>query len=393
MARESGMKISSLSQKIFFLSLLLTIISVGFLLISNSAKYFTYDFWDRYESLKNAYGSSQYVMKDPEGWIPDEVVNAYAGASYVAEGVSPVIIAADTPPLGRYLIGLSAVLTGNENMFIIISGIGSLIVMYLLGKIIFKSSFFALMPVFLLSLEPIFRNQFKYVPLLDIMQLFFLLLAFLFFIKGIEKKITTRRIVVFFSLASLFLGMFISTKFYATGVTIVAAWYAVLLWNREYKRMLYLTLTLPISIFVLLLNYVQLLFQGYSFREFLGVQKYIFEYHKSQLIKPFTIWPLLLLNQWHVWWGNKPILSESQWLITWPILTINMVILFVVYLLRKVPRSKYLEPLLFWSIIYMLFFSFGQITARYLVILIPVMYILFFYTIKVFLKRKKGAQS
>lgn len=376
----------------FYVLAALTAFSALLLLFNNSNSYFSTNFWERYPTLKDAYGSSQYVIKDPKGWIPDEIVNAYAGAAYVSEGVSPIIIAADTPPLGRYLIGLSAVLTGNENVFIIISGIGSLIVMFLLGKMLFKSSLFAILPVFLLSLEPLFRNQFKYVPLLDIMQLFFLLLAFLFFMKGIEKKITTKRLVVFFSLASLFLGMFISTKFYATGVTVIVAWYAVLLWNKEYKKMVYLTATLPISVLFLLLNYVQLLFQGYNIREFLGVQRYIFEYHKSQLIKPFTIWPLLILNQWHVWYGNKPIISESQWLITWPILTINMVIVFIAYMVRKIPKNTVFEPLLFWSIIYMLFFSFGQVTARYLVILIPVMYLLFFYAVQVIWKKYSKAQ-
>lgn len=383
------MKNNPFSHKVFLVLTALILFSIGSLIIEHSSNFFSFNFWDRYQSLKDAYGSSQYVIKNPVGWIPDEIVNAYAGAEYVKFGVSPILIAADTPPFGRYLIGLSAVITGNENLFVLISGVGSLIVLYILVRKIFDSSVLALIPVFLFSLEPLFRNQLKYTPLLDIMQLFFLLLAFLFFIYGLEKKISVKKNIFYFFLASLFLGMFISTKFYITGITIIAAWYFVLLWNKEYKRILYLTGVLPVSIVFLLLNYVQLLFQGYSFREFLGVQKYVFEYHRSQLIEPFTIWPFMLFNQWHVWWGDTPILSDSQWRLSWPILTLNLVVLSPLYLFRKIIQNRYLEPLLAWAVIYVLFFSFGQFTARYLVILLPVLYILVFYSIKVVLTIRK----
>ncbi len=386
------MKGKSFSLIIFFAIVCLIAATVFLTLLENSNNYLSFDFWDRYPLLKDDYGSSQYVVKNPTEWIPDVTVNSYAGAAYIKEGVLPIIIAADTPPFGRYLIGYSALLTGNENLFILISAVGSLILMYMIGMKVFASRLFAIIPVFLLSLEPIFRNQLIHVPLLDIMQLFFLLLAFFFFIKGLEKKVTTKQVVIFFSLASLFLGMFISTKFYATGATIVAAWYGVLIWNKDYKKALYLTFTLPISVLFLLLNYVQLLFNGYDLREFIGVQKYILEYHKSQLIKPFTIWPLLLLNHWHVWWGNKPILSDSQWLITWPILTVNMVVLVLLHFFRKVSHNRQLEPLLFWAIIYILFFSFGQVAARYFVILIPILYILMFYSIQTLYKTVKVKQ-
>jgi len=368
----------------------LVFLSVLTLIVENNSKYVTFDFWDRFQGLKESYGASQYVIKNPEGWIPDEIVNAYAGAEYVKYGVSPILIAADTPPLGRYLIGGSALLTGNENLFILISALGSLIILYILGKKAFNSSIIAIIPVLLLSLEPLFRNQIKYTPLLDIMQLFFMLLAFLCFIYGREKKISIRKVVLYFSLASVFLGLFIATKFYVTGITIVAAWYFVLLWNREYKKAVVLTFVLPISIIVLLLNYIQLLFQGYSLREFLGVQRYIFEYHTSQLIKPFAIWPFLLLNRWHVWWGNVPVLSDPQWRITWPILTINAVILGILYLLKQIPRNVYVEPLLVWVGMYIFFFSFGQFTARYLVILLPILYLLFFYSVWLIFVKKNN---
>lgn len=369
------------------------LISISYTFFVNSTHFLRNDFWKRYPGLKNMYGESQYVIKNPKGWIPDEPVNAYAGGAYVKEHVSPIIIAADTPPFGRYLIGWSALLTGNENVFIFISYIGSILLLYILGLKMYKSNTVALLPAILVSFEPLLRNQAKYVPLLDIMQLFFLLLSCYFFILGVEKKLPLKKIIVFFSLASLFLGMFISTKFYATGITVVVAWVGVLVWTRKYLHLIYLLCTLPLSVLFLLLNYVQLLFQGYSLQSFLGVQKYIFLYHKTQLIHPFTIWPLLLFNKWYVWWGNTPVLSDPQWRVSWPIVTVSV---WIAAVFTFIKREKNNIPFLLcvaWSCTYILFFSFGQITARYIVILLPVMYLVFFYLLQQVWRRYNKKRS
>src|SRR5258708_23471717 len=134
------MKLSGKRFKVFLVIVLLSAITynVSIVVIANKQKYFSFDFWQRFPILRQTYLDSQYVNKHPKGWIPDEAVNAYAGGAYI-QGVSPILIAPDTPPLGRYLIGLSAIIFNNENIIILFFACGSLIMLYLLGMQIFHN--------------------------------------------------------------------------------------------------------------------------------------------------------------------------------------------------------------------------------------------------------------
>lgn len=367
--------------------LLVVIFNIGATIWQNKNKYFTFDYWQRYPDLKFVYENSQYVSKQPIGWIPDEVVLSYAGGA-VIKGTNPILVLADTPPLGKYLIGLSALVSKNENIIILILGLVALGFLYLIGRQIYSNKIFALLPLVFLSFEPLFENQFVYVPLLDIIQLAFLLPSFYFFNQGLRGG--GRGQFLNFSLASIFLGAFISTKFFITGLTIISSWYLVILINRHKKAIMSLTLTLTFALFVLMTSYLKVFLDGEGLRRFFGIQKWIFLYHKSQLILPFSIWPLILFNKWYVWFGDRPIISDPQWRITWPIVLVVSLVTIIFYFLRKIPEKREFEVLGIWVILYILFFSFGQISARYLVIYLPVLYLVTFFGLeKLFINIKR----
>lgn len=292
------------------------------------------------------------------------------------------MVVPDAPPLGKYIIGLSAVFFNNENTFTLVSAILSLILLFFLSLQVFNNKLLAILPSFFLSFEAIFKNQLVYSPLMDLFQLVFLLCLFYFFNKGLTGK----KSLVLFSLSGLFLGFFIATKFFITGFTIIVALYIVLFFARDKRKIINLTLTLPISLFILLLSYARVFAFGYAFNKFLGIQKWVFLYHKSFIILPFSTWPLLLLNRWYVWYGNKPVISDSQWSITWPILTIITGVTILFYILKKIPRNKNIEILLAWPVVYMGFLSLGEAISRYFVILIPVLYIVAVFGVKELLK-------
>lgn len=357
---------------IFAIIIILTLYNVGSVVVSHWSEYSSHNYWQRFPQIKQSYLDSQYVNKHPKGWIPDEGALSYAGGALI-QGINPVLVIADTPPLGKYLIGLSAVLFDNEHMVSLLFGLASLVFLFLLGRQIFKTTFFALLIPCVLSFEPIFKNQLIYTPLLDIMQLVFLLGSFYFFNKGFATKKT----FMYFLLANIFLGLFISTKFYITGTTIIGAEVLVLLSHRSLGKGIRYLLTLPSAILVLFLSYIRIFAYGYSLKSLFGIQKYIFLYHKSQLILPFSIWPLLLFDRWYVWFGTKPVITDAQWSITWPIITIGSFIIILLYLFKKIAHKAMVEVMMLWIILYILFFSFGQITSRYLVIYIPVLYLVF----------------
>lgn len=386
MAQKNKLKPKTKNLKIFnkfIFALLLIVIffNVGSTVWNLRTKYFSSNYWQNFSSLEKVFLGSQYINKHPKGWIPDETVFSYAGGKLI-QGTNPVLVIPDAPPLGKYIIGLSTVIFNNDSTFILLSAVLSLFFLYLLGLQIFSNKLLALLPPFFLSFEPIFKNQLIYTPLFDIFQLVFLLCIFIFFNKGISGE----KSLLYFFLANLFLGFFIATKFFITGITIVAAYYIVLFCIKDKKKIINLTITLPITLFVLLLSYARVFAFGYTINKFLGIQKWVFLYHKSYLILPLSVWPLLLFNKWYVWFGEKPVISDAQWSFTWPIVTMISIITIILYLFKKIPRNKNLEILMAWFVVYMLFLSVGQIFSRYFVILIPILYIISLYGITELIK-------
>ena len=337
-------------------------------------KYFVNHYWENFPALEKVFRSSQYMNKHPKGFIPDEIALSYAGGKLI-KGTNPVLVVPEAPPLGKYLVGLSTVFFDNDSTVILISGVLVLFCLYLLGFQVLSSKTLALIPPFLFSSEQMFKNQFIYTPLFDLFQLVFLIAGFYFFNRGASSK----KFLIPFLLTNIFLGLFISTKFFVTGSTIVFAWFLVLFLRKDFKKLFYLFLMLPVSIFILLFSYIRVFAFGYTLSRFLGIQKWIFLYHKSQLILPFSAWPLLLLNRWYVWFGNKPVISDAQWSILWPIATIGSIIAIFLYVFKKIQKNPQVEILMAWFVGYMLFLSVGQIFSRYFVIMIPILYIILVY--------------
>jgi len=366
---------------IAFLFIIVIVFNVSSVVLSHKNLYFSADYWKRFPKLEKLYLNSQYVNKHPI-WQRDEVILAYAGGAFI-KGINPVYVLPDTPPLGKYLIGVSAVVFNNENIIILLSAILSLILLFILGSQIFSSKLLALVPPLLFSFEPIFKNQLIYTPLLDLFQLVFLLLSFIAFNKALSSK----KSFIFLLLANVFVGMYIATKFFITGAVIEAAFYFVLLIKKDIRRLLELTLTFPIAVLILLLSYIRVFAFGYTINKFLGIQKWVFLYHKSLLILPLSVWPLILLNKWYVWYGNKPVVADSQWIITWPFITMLTFATAVLGVLRKIKLNSNLWILIAWTIFYFAFFSFGEISSRYFVILIPILYIIAFYGVVEVLKQ------
>lgn len=374
------------SKIVTILLVLVLTTSSALIVYENRKPYTTFDYASRYQELEKSFKSSQYVNKNPDGWVPDEVVYAYAGGALI-KGTNPILVLPEVSTLGKYTIGLSTILFNNENIInLLVMGVIAIIGMVVLGIQIFKNLQIALIPPILLSFEPLFRNQFKYVPHMDIMHMAFLLWSCIFFNYALEKK----RKLLWLLLSVIMIGLFISTKFYISGIPIVVAISLVLLFNKHWKLLFQFILLLPLSIVILLLTYIRVFAFGYTLFPFLGIQRWIFEYHTGKVDKTLSVWPLIYLNQWYVWWGDKPILQESQWRFTWPLTTTLSLLAPILQMLKKIPRNSQIEVLYTYTIAYLAFLSIGQTTARYLVILQPILYIISVYLLLHFVKYIKN---
>lgn len=169
---------------------LVTLLNIVLWIKPYTFKYLSNDYWRRYPALKKKYYDSIYANKKGQ-FIRDEYVYSFAAGSLI-KGVSPVLVNPETPPLGKYITALSILFFRNEHIMSVLFGVLSLVLLFLVGRQIFSSSVTAFLPVALLSFEPLFLNQLVITPLLDIIQLVFLLSFFYFFNKAqVSKKVWT----------------------------------------------------------------------------------------------------------------------------------------------------------------------------------------------------------
>lgn len=205
----------------------------------------------------------------------DDGLYTYAGWEYI-NGRDPTTLNAEIPPFGKYLIGLSIKIFDNQNVFALISGILALLAFYLLNLVFTKDKLLAILPVSAFSIEPLFYTQLA-APFLDLLYLSLLLFTFLFIVR---KK---------YILAAIFLGLMASTKsslstFILVGTTISIYTLLVEVWGKNRKTLNLLEtnfflLSILAAGFTFLLTYSVFFLQGNSFRQFLGVQKWILSFY------------------------------------------------------------------------------------------------------------------
>ena len=333
------------------------------------------------EIHRKLYGASQYINKHPLSEIGDEIVYAFAGWEYV-HGLNPILLNGEQPPLGKYFIGLSELWFNNSRFTAPIFNVLTLLALFWLLYLVLDSILISSALVALFSFEKVFLVQMQYAPLLDNIQLFFVLLSFCFFVKFYK----TGKLLV---PSLLSLGLVMATKFWVTGFTILIVWLLSLLINHYFKKTKHLLLALPLTLAPLLASYYQSFVQGMSVREFFGTQKYIYSWHSAKLeFNPIAVWDFLLFGRWH---NQGEIKQAVDWQLTWPIIGVLSVL--AIYLLAKqYKRSKTKDPIYIigvWFVVYFALLSVSTVNARYLFPILPAMYILSGWIVKekFFLKR------
>lgn len=359
-------------QALFLLALFIVFFYPAFTVFKQKNVFLGRGYTENYKALKNLYYSSQYAKKDHPSIIPDEALESFAGGIFL-EGLNPILIVHDQPPLGRYIIALSIFLFDNASTIIVPLLCFSILGIYLLSYKVLSNIFTALIPVGIFSNEPLFINKLFYNPLLEPIQLPFIIFSIYFFIVGLDKK----KPIPWFALSSIMLGFVISIRFFILGLALLMAMLAIFLVEKGIsKKMMYFLFTLPLSLVVLVCSYTKTLQAGYSVLQIFGIQKYILFYQKSKFILPFSFWDLILFNRWHTWWGSNAILSDPQWILIWPIALIITLLYLVLYILKKISFSMSEKILLSWVFFLCCMLSVGYTSTRYFLPLLPFLYIL-----------------
>lgn len=357
-----------------------------FSIYQQQEKFFARGYSAHYQEYKQAYESSQYVKKNNPGIIPDQTLESYAGGAFL-KGVNPIHIIHDQPPLGRYLIALSILVFDNQNTIIVIMAFLSVIGLLLIAYTTLKNIALSLLAVSIFTNEPLFLEKLVSTPLLEPIQLTFIIFSIYFFMKGVLSKTP----LIWFLCTSLMLGGVIGIRFFILGVVLIACMCLYFFINRVFnKYFLQFLLSLPLALVVLFVSYFKTIQEGYSLLQIVGVQKYIFLYHKSKFILPFTFWDLLMFNRWHTWWGDWGIASDPNWIIVWPIVTVLTVIYLIFVILKRYTLSKPEIILYLWVGIYTLMLSMGYTSTRYFLPFLPFLYILAIMFLKQIISKRKN---
>lgn len=330
---------------------------------------------------KDRFEHSQWQLPLSKRIIGDDGLFAYVGHQLI-QGGNPAGVNAETPPVGKYLIGLSILLLNNPSYYAFFTGIGSLGLFFLVTQKIIKKTIPSLAATLLLFFDPLFFTQ-LWKPWLDIAQLFFLLLhiALIFYIS----KTTNLRNTLYLLLSGLALGFFTQTKLPILLPLIIIL---DLIWL-AYKR--YVTIILVfIGGFIvgILLPYVKFFLLGNNLLDFIRLEKYIASFYlKSYLVAhKEAVWKVIFT-------GSFPDIVSSatikldEWTIIWPAVSILGIIFSVKSLIdRKTPFI--LKLIAIFILCSLAIYTFIPFYPRYLLIVLPFLYLIVAYFVYEFREKK-----
>jgi hypothetical protein len=367
------------SKIIFTVLLVLILIQPVLLILRSQDLFFSRTYHSRFNDLKKLYYSSQYMIKKNPAIIPDQTLEAFAAGAFI-KGMNPILIVHDQPPLGRYITGLSIIFFDNENTITIFLFFSSLFGIFLVSRQIFKNAAYALLPVLIFANEPLMRLRLIYMPLLESVQLPFIIFSIYFFMRmiGGAKRSGLGQIYKWGIIVSVTLGFIISIRYFVLGGALLLSYLLFFVIKRRYKEALCFISVLPLSLVVLAFSYTRTIVESHSIIKPFSVQKYIFTYQSSKFIEIGTVWDLLFFNRWHTWWGDRSISPDPNWILVWPVSTILAMTLGIGGIFKKIKLSDRELVLFLWVCCYLVMLSVGYSSTRYFLPLLPFLYILAF---------------
>lgn len=308
--------------------------------------------------------------------VSDATLYTYVGYEYV-NGTNPTLLNPEHPPLGKYLIGLSIKVFGNENVILLIFGLITLSTVFLIVFVNTGSYLSSSIAVLLTTSHSLFIDQLIHGPQLELFQLTFFLLFVLHLMLYKKKKK-----IYFFIEAIFFYGCLLSVKTFLTHFILFFAWLGIFtFYLKQIKIKEWLLLQIG-GILVFISSYGMFFIKGGNFRQWLGVQKYILVFYKQAGINIIEFagnyLRLILTGSWKFWSDNNPVSHYSEWSFTWSI--IFVVTMFILYKIIKQIRKENISfpEWIFASfiVIYNLYLFFIPMFPRYLLLLFVPMIIL-----------------
>jgi len=352
-----------------------------FLITLNLANY-VYQHREKYVATYDVnYWKEQYENSQwKKGWyattiLSDAELYAWSGWNLI-HGDSPQNVNPETPPLGKYFLGLSIVLFHNPNVISIFWAIGVLFLVYQIGNMLLNNRVLTLISLALFSFDRLFLEQLD-TSLLDLPLLFFVLLTILFFLKGQKKQ-------TYFLPSILSLSAVAMTKVYPLSLFLGGLIVMNFILKRQFSLLRKYIQYIPFGIVFYLIVYMPFFFQNNLF-DFAYLHYWVVHFARNQVpnYHPFEIWRILLLGKWLFWTPNPPkidflleIRPVPQWNLFWTLGAISILYgFFKDFAKRKFNDTFFLQ---LFVVCYLLFLSFGLPYPRYILLILPFLYLMLF---------------
>jgi len=340
-------------------------------------------FTERYDAAywKDRYEHSQYQLPLSKRIIGDDGLFAYSGYRLI-NGDNPFSINNDKPPVAKYLFGLSILLFNNPLHIVFFFGLATLLTFYFLARQLLKDNSLALFVTVILFLDPLFFSQF-WITGLDLIQLSFLLLNILLLFK-MEK--TQKRNIIIALCSGLSLGLFAEIKPPILLPIILVLESILLLYKSFKKEYLFFVLGFLLGI---ILPYLRFLYLGNGIIDILKIHKFMVSiYLQSQLQTHVgAIWSALIFGKFpNITSGS--LINISEWWILWPVVAL-LGITVAIFSLSSRKIDVFYKGLSVFLLIALIIFTFIPSYPRYLVIILPFLYIFGAKFIQIFFPRGK----
>ena len=325
------------------------------------------------------YLKSQDISHHVRGrvYLSDEDIHIAAGYLY-AVGFDPTAFNFQHPPFIKYLYGYSILFLNNPFFIQLGFGMMLLILTYIASFAITKKHWVAYLASIFLLVDPVFTDLSQH-ALLDLGQAVF---SFLYILVQLYMPGA-------FIVQGVVLGILAASKFWSTALFFIAA-VAIYRFLKKTLIVKEFSLHLVVGFVTFCAIYINSFINRAPFNIIffqLKTLKYWFNHSVSSV--PGDAVLLFTTGQFHMWWMNNTITRAAEWPIMWPIMC--AVLLIAVYVFRKK-----VTPMLFFSLVPLLFLLFISMQApymRYFVLILPYCYIMLFHMISLIIKKNKHSIS
>ncbi|MCR4264096.1 MAG: phospholipid carrier-dependent glycosyltransferase [Candidatus Roizmanbacteria bacterium] len=346
----------------------LLIKSIIFLQILLIAYYSRSVFIGSYDAVywKDRYEHSQWVLPLSRRSIGDDALFSHVGRE-IAYGADPTFSISHVPPVGKYLLGWSIRYFQNYVWYTFLIGIASTVLYYYIARLLLRNTVLSLFAVMLLIFDPLFFSQFT-VSLLDLTQLFFLLVTLLFILLTV--KVNSKTAYSTAIIAGISLGLTAQVKLPIT-IPVVFVLCCYYLFRRKNAHITFLFVISSVLGFVI--PYFGFFLKGHSLMEFINITRYMIGFYRESELT--THWGALLSV---LFIGKFPHIASGEstnvieWSIMWPISSI----LFFAFLVsqRKLLTTEF-KGVAWYIIISLLIYLSIPAFPRYLLMVTPFLYL------------------